>query len=92
MVQQILDAGMAYEVNGSVYFDIDAYSKKHNYGILSGRILEDLHVQTRALEGGEDKRSPYDFALWKKQLPSTLCVGPHLGAKVFRAGTWNVPS
>lgn len=76
MVQQILDAGMAYEVNGSVYFDIDAYSKKHNYGILSGRILEDLHVQTRALEGGEDKRSPYDFALWKKAAPEHIMRWP----------------
>jgi len=42
MVQQILDAGMAYEVNGSVYFDVQAYSKKYHYGILSGRVLEDL--------------------------------------------------
>ncbi|NLA14923.1 MAG: cysteine--tRNA ligase [Bacteroidales bacterium] len=76
MVQQILDAGMAYEVNGSVYFDIEAYSKKHNYGVLSGRILEDLQVQTRDLEGGEDKRSPYDFALWKKAAPEHIMRWP----------------
>ena len=76
MVQQILDAGMAYEVNGSVYFDVQAYSKKYHYGILSGRVLEDLQVQTRDLEGGEDKRSPYDFALWKKAAPEHIMRWP----------------
>lgn len=76
MVQQILEAGMAYEVNGSVYFDVQAYSKKYHYGILSGRVLEDLQVQTRDLEGGEDKRSPYDFALWKKAAPEHIMRWP----------------
>ena len=65
MVKQILDAGYAYEVNGSVYFDVEKYSKSYNYGKLSGRILDDLVTNTRALEGQDEKRNPADFALWK---------------------------
>ncbi|MCD6332714.1 MAG: cysteine--tRNA ligase [Bacteroidales bacterium] len=65
-VQRILDRGYAYEINGSVYFDVEKYHKQYHYGRLSGRVLEDLHTQTRALEGQEEKRNPYDFALWKK--------------------------
>ncbi len=66
MVKEILKAGYAYESNGSVYFDVDRYNKDHNYGILSGRKTEDLLSNTRKLEGQSEKKSPLDFALWKK--------------------------
>src|SRR5688572_8188466 len=66
MIREILDNGLAYEVNGSVYFDVPAYNKEHKYGKLSGRIIEDLISNTRELEGQQEKRSPLDFALWKK--------------------------
>jgi cysteinyl-tRNA synthetase len=66
MIKDILSKGFAYEVNGSVYFDVLEYNKKGNYGILSGRKIEDLIHNTRSLEGQSDKKNPQDFALWKK--------------------------
>ncbi|MBN3034733.1 MAG: cysteine--tRNA ligase [Bacteroidales bacterium] len=66
MIKKIMEAGYAYEVNGSVYFDIARYSREHHYGILSGRVVDDLLTYTRELEGQEEKRNPADFALWKK--------------------------
>lgn len=66
MVNKILETGYAYEKNGSVYFDVEKYNKEHQYGILSGRKTEDLQANTRELEGQSEKRSPLDFALWKK--------------------------
>lgn len=66
MVKKILAAGFGYEVNGSVYFDVEKYSKAHQYGKLSGRVLDDLLASTRELDGQEEKQKPYDFALWKK--------------------------
>lgn len=66
VIKVILDKGLAYEVNGSVYFDVLKYNESNNYGILSGRRIEDLIHNTRALDGQSDKRSPQDFALWKK--------------------------
>ena len=66
LVQIILDAGFAYISNGSVYFDVETYNRKHHYGALSGRNLDDTLSNTRALDGQEDKHSPFDFALWKK--------------------------
>jgi len=76
LVQQILDAGYAYVVNGSVYFDVDKYSKNHHYGKLSGRVLDDLIANTRALEGQDEKRNPSDFALWKKAQPEHIMRWP----------------
>lgn len=76
MVEKILKNGYAYEVNGSVYFDVEAYSKKHDYGTLSGRKLEDLRSNTRELEGQSEKRSPVDFALWKKASPAHIMRWP----------------
>lgn len=72
LIQEILDKGLAYEKNGSVYFDVEAYAKSHHYGILSGRNIEDLISNTRDLDGQADKRSPLDFALWKKAEPQHI--------------------
>jgi len=76
LVKSILDKGFAYESNGSVYFDVEAYSKKYHYGQLSGRSLEDLQANTRVLEGQSDKRSQFDFALWKKAAPEHIMHWP----------------
>ena len=76
MVQKILDAGYAYESNGSVYFDIEKYNKDHRYGILSGRNLEDMINNTRTLAGQTEKRNGFDFALWKKAEPSHIMRWP----------------
>jgi cysteinyl-tRNA synthetase len=76
MVQKILDEGYAYEVNGSVYFDVEKYSKSYNYGKLSGRILEDLLANTRTLEGQDEKHNAADFALWKKAQPEHIMRWP----------------
>lgn len=75
-IRQLLDKGYAYEVNGSVYFDVEKYNAKYRYGKLSGRILEDLMANTRALEGQQEKRNPVDFALWKKATPEHLMRWP----------------
>ncbi|MCK9616451.1 MAG: cysteine--tRNA ligase [Lentimicrobiaceae bacterium] len=66
IIRKILDAGYAYESNGSVYFDVEKYNQKYHYGKLSGRVLEDLISNTRELEGQEEKHNAFDFALWKK--------------------------
>lgn len=76
IVQKILDKGLAYVRNGSVYFDVQEYNKKHRYGILSGRNLDDMIANTRSLDGQEDKRYPYDFALWKKASPEHIMKWP----------------
>lgn len=71
-VQKIVEAGLAYEVNGSVYFDVEKYHLKNEYGKLSGRKIEELQSGSRALDGQSEKRSPLDFALWKKAAPSHI--------------------
>ena len=76
LVQKILDAGYAYESNGSIYFDVAKYDEKHHYGILSGRNLEDTREGTRNLDGQDDKHSPLDFALWKKASPEHIMHWP----------------
>jgi len=72
LIELIMKAGYAYEVNGSVYFDVSAYNAKHPYGQLSGRKVEDLLSNTRSLDGQSEKRSPLDFALWKKADPAHI--------------------
>ncbi len=72
LIREILKKGYAYEVNGSVYFDVEKYNKKYHYGKLSGRVLEDLQTNTRSLEAQDEKRNPFDFALWKKASPEHL--------------------
>lgn len=76
LIKKILDAGYAYESNGSVYFDVPAYDKKFRYGILSGRNLDEMIANTRSLDGTGDKRSPFDFALWKKASPQHIMKWP----------------
>lgn len=76
MTKAILTKGLAYEVNGSVYFDVKKYAEKHAYGILSGRNIDELISGTRDLDGQEEKRSPLDFALWKKASPEHIMRWP----------------
>ncbi len=76
MVKDILEKGFAYEVNGSVYFDLKKYDRIYGYGRLSGRNLDDLFSNTRELSGQEEKRSSLDFALWKSAGPGHIMRWP----------------
>jgi cysteinyl-tRNA synthetase len=76
LIGELLKLGYAYEVNGSVYFDVLKYNEKYKYGILSGRILDDLQSNTRSLEGQDEKRNSFDFALWKKATPEHIMKWP----------------
>lgn len=75
-VKKILEAGYGYESNGSVYFDVERFSKDHHYGKLSGRKVEDLYSNTRELDGQSEKHSSLDFALWKKATPEHIMRWP----------------
>lgn len=76
LVKTVLEKGFAYEVNGSVYFDVEKYNQNHNYGILNNRNLEDMLNNTRNLGGQEEKRGKLDFALWIKAKPEHLMKWP----------------
>jgi len=76
MVKEIIAKGFAYEINGNVYFDVEKYSEKYNYTILTNRNLEDMLHNTRALGGQDEKRGRLDFALWIKAKPETLMQWP----------------
>jgi len=66
IIEEIIENGFAYQVNGSVYFDVQSYSKKFDYGMLSGRKVDELENETRELQSQGEKRFFADFALWKK--------------------------
>jgi len=72
MIEDIIKKGFAYEVNGSVYFDVKKYAADYPYGTLSGRVIEDLMETTRDLEGQDEKRNKTDFALWKSAPPQHI--------------------
>ena len=76
IIKQIVDKGFAYEVKGSVYFDVLKYNQENNYGKLSGRKIEDLIHNTRLLDGQSDKKNPQDFALWKRAEPQHIMRWP----------------
>lgn len=76
MIDSILKKGFAYETNGSVYFDVEKYNQQYKYGKLSGRNLDDIKTNTRQLEGQDEKRNSFDFALWKKAAPEHIMRWP----------------
>ncbi len=76
LVKAILEKGFAYEVDGSVYFDVEKYNNSNNYGVLSGRNLDDLLNNTRSLGGQDQKHGKLDFALWIKAKPEHLMKWP----------------
>ena len=76
IIKVIIEKGYAYETNGSVYFDVVKFNQTNDYGKLSGRKLEDMIANTRELTAQNDKRSPQDFALWKKSEPQHIMRWP----------------
>lgn len=76
ITKTILEKGLAYESNGSVYFDVEKYNEQYSYGELSRRKIEDLMSGTRDLDGQDEKRNPLDFALWKKASPEHIMRWP----------------
>ena len=76
MVKAILESGYAYEIDGTVYFDVEKYNIDLPYGILTNRKLEDLLEGTRELGGQDEKKGRLDFALWIKAKPETLMQWP----------------
>ena len=72
ITRKLIEEGIAYEVNGSVYFSVRTYNQKHPYGILSGRNIEELMESGRDLDAQDEKREKMDFALWKKASPAHI--------------------
>ncbi len=72
MIEQLINEGYAYEVNGSVYFDVEKYDENYNYGVLSGRVLDEMRSHSRPLAGQDEKRGQFDFALWKRAAPGHI--------------------
>ena len=76
IIKEIIANGFAYEINGSVYFDVIKFNESNTYGKLSGRKLEDMIANTRELTAQSEKRNPQDFALWKKAEPQHIMRWP----------------
>ena len=76
MIKTLLEKGFAYEVNGSVYFDVAKYDEDHNYGKLSKRNIKEMMESGRELASQEEKRNTIDFALWKKASPEHIMRWP----------------
>ncbi|MBE7639745.1 cysteine--tRNA ligase [Salegentibacter sp. BLCTC] len=76
IVKTIIEKGFAYEVNGSVYFDVKKFNETNHYGKLSGRDIENMIANTRELAAQSDKKNPQDFALWKKAEPQHIMRWP----------------
>ncbi len=76
LTKKILASGYGYEVNGSVYFDVEKYNEMQDYGMLTNRKLEDLINNSRDLGGQDEKRGRLDFALWIKAKPEHLMQWP----------------
>jgi cysteinyl-tRNA synthetase len=76
LIKILIKSGYAYKSNGSVYFDIMKYNQKYQYGKLSGRVLDELISNTRNIEGQDEKRNSFDFAVWKKASPEHLMRWP----------------
>ncbi len=83
MIESIVKNGFGYEVNGSVYFDVEKYNKEYNYGKLSGRNLDDIRTNTRQLAGQSEKKNSFDFALWKKAAPEHIMRWPSIWSEGF---------
>ena len=90
-IKKILEAGFAYESNGSVYFDVPAYNAAHHYGKLSGRNIADR--LSRPAPSTDSRRSTIrrTSPSGKRPLRSISCAGLPPGATGSPAGTWNVP-
>ena len=76
LIKELVKNDFAYEINGSIYFNVLKYNQTHHYGILSKRNIEDLIHNTRELDGQSDKKNPQDFALWKKAEPEHIMRWP----------------
>jgi len=76
IIKKIIENGIGYIANGSVYFDVVKFNETNNYGQLSGRNIDDMLANTRELDGQSDKRNPQDFALWKKAEPQHIMRWP----------------
>lgn len=66
IINNLIHNKFAYVINGSVYFDMVEYYKKNSSKILNNIKIEDLFINTRQLDGQQEKKNPWDFALWKK--------------------------
>ena len=76
ITKKLIEKGLAYEANGSVYFNVRKYNESHHYGILSGRNIEELMESGRDLDSQDEKHEKIDFALWKKASPYHIMRWP----------------